>query len=299
VIFRCIWYINGSADGWSEETYLQIPGAGITPAAAAAVVEILLSKRAACMGKPYQIVAYRVTAYTQDDGSAPTTRKRYFKRPNPPFGPPGSNPPGAEPGNVGAELQMFNSDGSAEARVTLGGPPDDAVKDGGVIDLSGANFGNNANAYIAYLQNPVPLPPGVASASFGWGAVGPPAKIDLSAATITLTNSHWVLSNLVVPAFFEDGIFYPARISRVNRGKSILNRAWLAMPTGGGTVVTCKELVAFGPSNLQGATLSMYQQFRLFTPFGQGGLIAPFSVKHHRGKPFGQFRGRRAAQVLS
>lgn len=299
MIFRCIWYINGQADGWSEETYLQIPGANIPPAQAAAVLEVLLSKRAACMGKPYLIVAYRVTAYTLDDGSPPPTRKRFFKRPNPPFGPPGSNPPGAEPGNVGAQLEMFNSDGSSETTVTLGGPPDDAVVNGGVINLAGANFGANANDYISYLQTASPLPPGVGSAKFGWGAVGVPSVIDLTAATIANVNSHFQISNIVIPAFFEDGTYFPARIARVNRGKSILNRAWLVQPSAGGTVASSKELVAFGPSLLQGATLKLYQQFRLFTPFGLGGNISPYSIKHHRGKPFGQFRGRRAAQVLS
>lgn len=279
MIWKCQCFINGPTQGWSEEVLHA--DAQTNPANVAGAYELILTKRAAMLGAPYQIVAYRISAYANDDGSRPAIRKKYFRRKLFPSTPNLGMP--AEPGNVGVAIQFYDSTGQHSTRYVIGGPPDDAVTLGGQVNLAGAGFGAAASEFITSLTSttgPAPF--------WGWGRVGEPVESRIASITNDATGRLVItcadpLGGLAV------GESYPARISQVNKGKSTLNGPLMVTMTAG-AVLTSHQAIAFLPPVI-GGIVKVYAPLRIYTQYATGDVVMN-TVKHRRGRPFGQGRGR-------
>ncbi len=286
MIWRCTMYINGSVDGWSESVYHQ--DSQNRAAAVAGAFEVIINKRVKFLGAPYRVVAYKITAYSTNAGERPSGRLRYFVRKN--FPSP-LNSFGAEPGNVGCEIVMVDQTLALSTNLTFGAPPDDCIDTGGLVNRAVtplgavANFGTMVDDYVnALASNVAPAP------NWGWAAVGVPQDRDI--ATFTSDTQGRLSLTFTVPfaAPFVANQTYPARIRRVNKGKSNLNGPLLMtlLPTG---ALLSTEAIALGMANT-GGSVKLYPPVRSYTQYG-GGTLALQTTKHVRGRPFGISRGRR------
>ncbi len=294
MIWRLVYWVNGGTQGWSESTFWS--DNQNNPSAFKNQVEALLAKRATMLGNPFQIVAYRVTAYSTNAGARPPGRLKFFKRgawPNPVnalFG--------AEPGNVGVALQMFDQTGGKTTQFTLGGPPDPALDVGGGVVLGQANFGVNADAFISQLT----AAGGTGNDQWGWAQVGTPFTSDLaSILNVSVTGIVTFATADAIPGTFVHGVKYPGRIAGVNSGRSSFNGQLLVRVvtyTGGPAPVEAWQTVkpiAFAGAPI-GGHISVYPELRQFVRYNSGNVVLQ-SVKHRRGKPFGLSRGRKPARA--
>lgn len=285
MIWRCTMFINGSVDGWSESVYHRDSQANA--AAVAGAFEFIINKRVRFLGAPYQVVAYKISAYSTNTGARPAQRSKYFVRksfPSP------ANTFGAEPGNVGCEIIMVDQTLISSTRLTFGAPPDDCVNVGGRVDRAvvpvgaPANFGQMVDDYVLALSSVTTTP------DWGWAAVGTPQDRDITAITALVSGQITIaLSAPLIPPITVLQT-YPARIRRVNRGKSNLNGP-LLVSVSDLSLLESLEAIALGPSNVGGA-IKVYPPVRTYTQYGSG-TLALQTVKHVRGRPFGISRGRR------
>lgn len=285
MIWRCTMFINGSVDGWSESVYHQ--DSQNRAAAVAGAFETIIQKRARFLGAPYQVVAYKITAYSTNAGARPSGRLRYFVRkqfPSP------MNSFGAEPGNVGCEVVMTDQTLDLSTRLTFGAPPDDCVNTGGIVNRAitpagaPASFGTMVDDYVNALSSVVAPAP-----NWGWTAVGVPQDRDIGAFTWDTTGRLVIAPTAPFIAPILQGPIYPARIRGVNGRKSSLNGPLNVIISDTGALVST---VAIGQTlSHVGGKVKVYVPVRSYTQYGSG-VLALQSVKHVRGRPFGISRGR-------
>lgn len=282
MIFRFTVGFSGRSQGWSEIYY--IDNAATSPRLLVSLFQAFAQKRADFLGSPYQIVFGRISQYSTAPGiRAPRKSfpvKQVFSSSHP------SLTRGAEPADVSLDALFSNGVASFGAIVKMGAPPDDAVDNGGIVDLGKANLGTDLDNFTAF----------VIANGFGWNSVG--GNYDNEIDSLTQTTDGRVSIKLKAPQSFPPvaTTWYPARIRGLNQGKSILNRQVLVTQTALDTVET-KERIAFQLPQVGGA-IKLYNQIGTFQA-ADAVDVALEVGNHRRGRPFGTSPGRRSKQVLS
>jgi hypothetical protein len=284
MIWRLTMYFSGNNQGWSEEVYHQ--DAQNSAISVSGYIEQMITKRVAFLPKPYLVHAYRVSAYTLNDGTAAPTGLHFFQRKQ--FKTSKSATTYlAEPANVALQMLMLNTDQTKSVLLYLGAPPDDAVSAGGVVDPSQANLGADWDNYIAFLTATN------LGINNGWAQVGTP--VDAKVASYAFSADGLLIITTSAPhGIAVSTKKLPARIRRFNGGKSALNGQLLVESTGLSELTSVEKIAALAGQT--GGFIKVYPQFRSYVQFSVGVKMLQ-TMKHRRGLPFGSIRGRRPARV--
>jgi hypothetical protein len=288
VIYRLTFGFAGQNQWWAEVHAWQSP---ITdPTLLLPTMQDLAQKRANFLGAPFQVVAVRVSKFS-DDGA--TTRLKGSRLLKQTFS---SSTPGltgdAEPGNVALIVRGTpNVTNPALAPYAgnqnttwHGAPPDLAVNFGGVVNLGAAGLGAALGSYFNAMQQ----------ANTGWLAVTRTDDVPITSIVslgdgtleITLTRAP------VPPAVVNKQI--NVRVRRVNNGRSPVNGPLIGMFTAA-TVFRTLDVIGIGLAQV-GGFMRIYAPIPTFLPYG-GFLTELITGEHKRGRPFGSPRGRAPARV--
>jgi hypothetical protein len=288
MIYRVTFGFAGGNEGWSETHLMQSQDTSID--AFQALVLTVVQARANLLGTPYFVNAYRIAAYSDDAGNKVPRAVRLYKGNWGPVGGFAANT--AEPavvalqavgvtGGLIGDRAQFNGN---KTTTFLGGPPDDAVDNAGVVFPARAGLAAAFDAYKQALKN----------RGFGWGA----SQTDLNAAVKTIAQNpdgtvKITMTANVVPQLTLNA-YYPARVRDVNNGHSPLN-GQLIVKVSGADEFTTKEIIGIPTAQLNGF-VRVYHPIRPFLPYTNL-TLGLRTVKHKRGKPFGSLPGRAKARV--
>lgn len=287
MIYRVTFGFRGNGQGWSESHACK--NASESPQALSATALFIAQKRAAFLGREYEINVIRISRYSNDDATARARGtflvKQIIKNPIQTVA------QAAEPAVVALIGRGTTAAGIAppafvanQNRTFLGAPPDDAVTNGGVVDPGksglGANFAQWADALI--------------NASYGWLLSATIADVNIGTisqepnGTVSITTANLGEAPLVV------GQTYPARARRVNAGVSPLNGQLLVRYLGGNEFVT-QQVIGLALAQ-EGGSLRVYQRVQPFAQFATMTLELE-TGKHQRGRPFGSTPGRARRRI--
>lgn len=283
-IYNTTMFFAGRGEGWSETH--QLSTGFTTPIECFPIMQALAAARANLLGLPYNIIGFRVSAYTIDGltrapRSIKSSRQVFVQSPQCMTGQ-------AEPGPVALLMQGATAPGTQTNISFLGAPADDAVTAGGQVQRGQANLGGNFNSYAQLL-----LAPGAGSV-FGWGKSNSGDPININSITANVNGTvRFVLNNAAafVAPFAKQ---FPARCSGINGGKSLLNGA-LNVVSVNATSCDSTEMIAFTVDQINGK-MRLYPVIRPFTPYRDLSL-ADYVGNHKRGRPFGSRRGRAPKRI--
>lgn len=287
MIYRVTFGFEGLGVGWSETHACR--NASPNPVDVSPFAIAVAQKRVTFLGREFAINAIRISRYS-DDGATQKQRGVY------PIKARYTNPiqtvaQAAEPASVAllargsTAAQLAPPPFVANVNQTfLGAPPDDAVNNGGDVDLGKAQLGQN------FIQWAVAL---VAPANpFGWLVSSTIANVDIISLSQN-ANGTVEITTAPVPAL-TIGQTYTARIRRVNAGVSPLNGQVIVKYSAAG-VFNTQEVIGLALAQ-QGGAMRLYAPI---SPFAAYANITPeLSVaKHKRGRPFGFTPGRARRRI--
>jgi len=287
VIYRVTFGFEGLGQGWTETHACR--NASANPIDVSPFAIAVAQKRVTFLGREFSINAIRISRYS-DDGATQKQRGVYSIRQR--F----ANPiqtvaQAAEPAAVALLARGTTSANLAppafvaNQNVTfLGAPPDDAVNNGGDVDLGKAQLGQNFIQWATSM-----LAPGN---PFGWLVSSTIANIDIISLSQN-ANGTVEITTAPVPAL-TIGQIYTARIRRVNAGVSPMNGQVIVRYSAAGLFNT-QEVIGLALAQ-QGGAMRIYSQI---SPFAAYANITPELVvgKHKRGRPFGFTPGRARRRV--
>lgn len=287
MIYRVTFGFEGLGVGWSETHACR--NASQNPVDVAPAAVNVAQKRVTFLGREFSINAIRISRYS-DDGATARQRGVYLIKQR--F----SNPiqtvaQAAEPASVAllargiTAAQLAPPDFVANQNQTfLGAPPDDAVNNGGDVDLGKANLGANFTQWAAAIV-------GVGT-PFGWLVSSTLTQVDL--LDITATGSGQVMFTTSAPVGLTIGKTYTARIRRVNGGVSPLNGQIIVKYTAANTFLS-QEIIGLALTQV-GGVMRVYAPI---SPFAAYANIFPelTTAKHKRGRPFGFTPGRARKRI--
>lgn len=287
MIYRVTFGFEGLGQGWSESHALK---SNLTePRDLIPVCRGIAQKRVTFLGREFAINLIRISRYS-DDG-ATTRLKGSF-----PLKERFTNPirlaeQAAEPASVALIARGSTAANLAPPPFTanlnqtfLGAPPDDAVNNGGEVDLGKSKLGVNYGQWAAAMIQ----------GGFGW-LISATIK-DLGFSLITQTPSGTVefVTDVVLAPELTAGRTYVGRIRRVNDGDSPLNGQVLVRAFGVSTLTTV-EVIGLGLAQA-GGRIRIYQPIQPFAQFAtlEAQLLAG---RHKRGRPFGFTPGRARKRI--
>lgn len=288
-IFRVSFGINGPGIGWAETHAFSI--AQNTALGCVPLLAGVARARAAFLARDYAVVGMRISIYS--DGGAPPSRLARNTWPDKTkYGNGGRTQAWAgEPRPVALQaIGIASAVGTPDKflgnknTTFLGGPTDTMVTDAGTVVPEANNLQPLFDAWKAAMIQ----------AGAGWLNVVPLLKNDI--ATIIQNDDATVTFTVVPPAdaSLVIGKTYPIRVSRINGGRSPLNRALNAKYTAANTFKTIEQ-IAFALDQANGV-LVPYQNVNGFIPYGNI-VLGAVTVEHKRGKPFFSEPGRARKEI--
>lgn len=288
-IFRVTFGFAGGNQGWTETHMANI--AATTALAAQTPIQAVAAARAAMLCREFKLNGVRTSIYS--DGATPAVRlprNTWLDKNN--YGSGGNTVAWAgEPNPV--SLQAIGIAGTLGVPVKLqgnknttylGGPTDTMVTNNGQVVKAANNLLGLFNAWKQVMIQ----------SNFGWGAVQPLVSSDIASAT---QNDDATVTFVVTPpvdASLVVGTTYPIRVSRINGGRSPLNRALNAKYTAANTFKTIEQ-IAFALDQ-QGGKLVPYVPVLLFIPYANIAL-GDATIEHKRGRPFLSEPGRARKEI--
>lgn len=287
MIYRVTFGFEGLGQGWSETHAVQ--NASENPQDLAPAAVNIAQKRVTFLGREFSINAIRISRYS-DDGATTRARGVWLIKQTI------SNPiqtvaQAAEPAVVALLANGSTAAGLAPPafvanvnRTFCGAPPDDAVDNGGAVNLGKANLGNNFNQWAAALLQ----------ARYGWLVSSQLADLSINTISQNVNGTVEITVNGVVPGTIVAGKTYPARIRRVNNGTSPLNGP-LNLTYVGGQVFNTQEIIGLAIAQTGGFA----KVYSAISPFAGFANVTPQLVvgKHQRGRPFGSTPGRARRRI--
>jgi hypothetical protein len=273
--------------GWSE-THDKDSG-GTTPDVTALLAEfdgIMMQARVPLLCGDSFYIGCRVSFKTPQNANAGDNLER--------------DPPQRGPQTVGGEaitmtapeaaikMRLRNSASTAKSDVYLRGFPKQCI-DAGVLDFNSA-IGNGwkgkADTYAAALV----------AKNYGWVGTNPATTprgevtgyVRNADGTVTFTLN--VKNGVAMPAV---GTKLTIKFARINRSKSILNRALVCTILAGGVTAQCEEVIACDEFNTKGTFIATQLSFIPYAAVSYYRL-----TKRKTGRPFGVGPGRLPARTL-
>lgn len=287
MIYRVTFGFDGLGVGWSETHACR--NSSPNPVDVSPFAIAVAQKRVTFLGREFAINAIRISRYS-DDGAVTKQRgvfpiKQRFTNPIQTVA------QAAEPAAVAllargsTAAQLAPPAFVANVNQTfLGAPPDDAVNNGGDVDLGKAQLGQNFIQWATAMVQP--------ANPFGWLVSSTIANVDIISLSQNANGTVEIVTAPVVALTI--GQTYTARIRRVNAGVSPMNGQVIVKYTAAGTFVT-QEVIGLALAQ-QGGAMRIYAQI---SPFAAYANITPeLSVgKHKRGRPFGFTPGRARRRI--
>lgn len=280
-VYNVTQQFAGGSQGWTETHALN--NSATDPELLVPLVQGACQKRANLLGNPFVITSFRISKYLENDGTRATRsvafRKQQFVQS------PQSGTGAAEPADVALIMRGTTTLGGRVNQTLLGAPSDEAVSAGGDVTPGVGGVGPNFNAYAGYLINN----------GFGWGTSQ--VNLDLGVTSIVQdVPTGRPIITIQFPRFVAPfpGEWFPARVRRVNNGRSPMNGQLIVQAL---TATTCQTREIIGLASAQiGGFIKLYEPTRPFTEYS--GLVLQLVVGNHkRGRPPGSPRGRAPARV--
>lgn len=288
MIYRLTFGFGGANSGWSETHSMQ--SAITDPQVLLPTLADLAQKRANFLGSPFAVTHVRLAKFydetTGDPAKGSVLLKQNFTSVSP-------NLTGdAEPASVAIITRgvpnltnpALASFAGHQNTTWLGGPPDAAISQAGVVNQGAAGLG----AALATYWNQM------IAANTGWLAQGRVDDIQIASSSQVDDGTVDILLQRVpnpTPALFRPML---VRVRRVNNGRSPLNGPLLGWFRLNNTFRT-QDIIGI-PTTQVGGMMRTYDQFPTHLPYG-GYLIEGVTGEHKRGRPFGTPRGRQAPRV--
>jgi hypothetical protein len=288
VIYRLTFGFGGAGQGWSETHSMQ--SAITDPRVLLPVLSDLAQKRANFLGAPFAVTHVRLAKfYDETIGSSAkgsVLLKQNYTSQSP-------NTTGdAEPASVAIIVRgvpdLTNpalADFAGHQNTTwLGGPPDAAISQAGIVNQGAAGLG----AALATYWNQM------IAANTGWLAQARVDDIKIASSSQNADGTVEILlqRDPVPPAILFRPII--VRVRRVNNGRSPINGPLLGWFNLHNTFQT-QDVIGI-PTTQVGGMLRTYDQFPTHLPYG-GYLVEGFTGEHKRGRPFGTPRGRQTPRA--
>lgn len=294
-IYKMTHFFTLYSQGWSESHYVS-NGTVNAPISLFPDAVTLAQLRAAFLGYPAQIIGFRISAYRQQANGVVLPRAAKSVRGLWTIGST-AKASEADPADVCINLVGDTTLGVGNTNLTqLGAPLDLYTVTGGILNQIGT-LQTTLAAYTAFLKGTSQL-----GSTFGWLLSQSQALNPLVTSITQNVNGtvEFVMAGAtfgpgVTPAGPAFGVPFKVRVSRVNGGKSVLNRVLTLVATNATTANSIERVAFF--TGATGGQIRAYANYQPFTPYVQ--LNAEnFVGNHRRGRPFFSVRGRAPAKAL-